>query len=98
MASLQKRIDELTKDITKFVKENEKLYIFLRKQKYLFDKAGFGLSQYKNEKYYKNLFVKSSCSTTHYVTCNTIYIMDEMDISIHVLSRKNVISKYEFLR
>ena len=68
--SLKEKIDELTKDLAKFVKGKENLDTLLGSQKCSLDKAGLGFNQSKRQKYYKNFFVKSSASTTPYMTCN----------------------------
>ena len=44
--------------------------IILTSQNFVFDKQGLGFKSLKNQKYFKNYFVKESTSTSPFTTCN----------------------------
>ena len=67
---LRKKNDWLTTALKKFSCGSLAFNMMLASQKCIFDKKGIGYKGTKNEKYYKNYFVKEGASKGLSTTCN----------------------------
>ena len=67
---LRKKNEWLTSSLSIFSCGQKSFEMILASQKYVFDKQGLGFKSSKNQKYFKNYFVKKSTSASPYTTCN----------------------------
>ena len=67
---LRKKNEWLTSSLLIFSCGQKSFRMILESQKCVFDKQGLGFKSLKNQKYFKNYFVKESTSASPYTTCN----------------------------
>ena len=67
---LKKKDEWLTSSLSIFFCGQKYFEMILASQKYVFDKQGLGFKSSKNQKYFKNYFVKESVSASPSTTCN----------------------------
>ena len=67
---LKKKNEWLTSSLSIFSCGQKSFEMILASQKCVFDKQGLGFKSLKNQKYFKNYFVKESTSTSPSTTCN----------------------------
>ena len=68
---LKKKKEWLTSSLSIFSCGQKSFEIILASQKCVFDKQGLGFKSSKNQKYFKNYFVKESASASPFTTCNS---------------------------
>jgi hypothetical protein len=74
---LKETIKDLTKTLAKFVNGKENLDMLLGRQRCVFNKEGLRYAPKNKQKFYKNLFVKESCSNLHSLRAS---LVEEKDI------------------
>ena len=67
---LKKKNEWLTSSLSIFSCGQKYFEMILDSQKCVFDKQGLGFKSLKNQKYFKNYFVKESTSASSSTTCN----------------------------
>ena len=67
---LKKKNEWLTSSLSIFSCGQKSFEMILASQKCVFDKQGLGFKSSKNQKYFKNYFVKESASASPSTTCN----------------------------
>ena len=67
---LKKKNEWLTSSLSIFSCGQKSFEMILASQKCVFDKQGLGFKSSKNQKYFKNYFVKESTSASPSTTCN----------------------------
>ena len=67
---LRKKNEWLTSSLSIFSCGQKSFEMILASQKYVFDKQGLGFKSSKNQKYFKNYFVKKSTNASPSTTCN----------------------------
>jgi len=68
---LKETIKDLTKTLAKFVNGKENLDMLLGRQRCVFNKEGLRYAPKNKQKFYKNFFVKESCSNSSFTTCKS---------------------------
>ena len=68
--TLKKKNEWLTSSLSIFFCGQKSFEMILTSQKCVFDKQGLGFKSSKNQKHFKNYFVKESASTSPSTTCN----------------------------
>ncbi|XP_058222936.1 uncharacterized protein LOC131332656 [Rhododendron vialii] len=85
---LKNEVEDLKTSLSKFVQGKENLDMLLGKQRCVFDKVGIGFNPTKKQKFYQNLFVKSTSSSHSYTSCNYCGMNGHLSYSCPI--RKNM--------
>ena len=80
---LRKKNEWLTSSLSIFSCGQKSFEMILASQKCVFDKQGLGFKSSKNQKYFKNYFVKEFTSASPSTTCN--FVEEEGTLVVHVL-------------
>ena len=80
---LRKKNEWLTPSLSIFSCGQKSFEMILASQKCVFEKQGLGFKYSKNQKYFKNYFVKEFASASSSTTCN--FVEEESTLVVHVL-------------
>ena len=80
---MRKKNEWLTSSLSIFSCGQKSFEMILDSQKFVFDKQGLGFKSSKNQKYFKNYFVKEFTSASPSTTCN--FVEEEGTLVVHVL-------------